>query len=641
MYVNICLLRSNIMGSMKYKGPLRDLCLLGTGDEIYYKNDISRNLDTIPINNLYKITDLNILFSNSRFYSSVDEHYLNLLKQDMLAYQITFNPLSFFALLEKYTLYNKKVINSVLPVILNISNVKIDEPISIKKSSEEIWKILQDFPEALSEMKQGEKFYGIKSIHDLQEVFKQMHKDGESFLHYVVRKNYVNLSKSLLDYDDGININVVNNYNQTLLSFVKSQEMLKLLRSKNIDENIKDIYGKLWFENLDNAYEVILDLIKHNQLPNNVVEQYLYNLLKNHDIHNAHKLIQKGYQVDFNLKTIVTEKITADLSLSTETQKHKIIMYLMEHNGIKIPVEFREAFNTTHYKRAEYAFLHGLTYKLASHYVDQELKNKNSEGSFEQKIMQLHNIYNNLSNDFFGVGSAIYDVTANNPQETYSIYRGITNQLTAEEIDLYFQYGHKSGANPLVLGFSMNQYGSQRIGHDLNWEVSSTMSTFSPFVAASYSRHGYIIESLLTKNIQYIEGKDSIKEIAMDHISGNGIVAIYKMKDYTVEATYRNPYYNQEIGQTLKDGASYEIEYVHSKYHGYKFNCNDYAGCKHLDANGYRANYDVFVKEFGLEKQQVEQNSLFVENFADRLQYTEQCANELLGVDLTLQCPAC
>ncbi|WP_039456162.1 ankyrin repeat domain-containing protein [Candidatus Jidaibacter acanthamoebae] len=572
-----------------------------------------------------------------------------------------------------------------MQLLIKDLSYKIDEKITFKFMHDEYRNLGAQFKEYLDTQ--------ISNTKNL-ELSDKMLTYNITILHIFV----LNKLKKILEYvlsNFEVNLNVLNDNNQTPLFYANTSEIAELLINHGADLSVKDIDGNMWLRNPD------LELIKYLK-EKNLISQFLGNdkILKNHFIkgnyEHAYKLFSYGMALKSTPLKDVVDAIETGLENSVENNKYQALLNLMHKAGIKIPSKFEHMIHTFHdnFTKDEFDFLDGFTHKLAAYYLnksEQDLKNQLASEcpmlkadlanrSFLDKELNysifadfktlctgstlLNKIENNFDSYYQLVGKALnrldddysLEVLTLNGlvpkpiEEEIAIFRGLKFNVDNEDINAWFKYGIKAfsiGENQKFLGFYVNQPWNKI--DEGRWEFGGTYVSLEPNMSAGFAggmtaknamnTESVFIEMRISKNSPHVCGSYTFEyELIFNSIKGEEVVAVYKLD--VEELNYNKKFKVISVAKNPYISNGIKPKYQVGEYIGVDQEAiNKYKSLKcHTEHTGdmksslYK-DYDDFINKYTLDQHSEDQNILLSTYFTDRVHYGNYTVKALFGFD--------
>ncbi|AIF81292.1 hypothetical protein I862_03660 [endosymbiont of Acanthamoeba sp. UWC8] len=570
-----------------------------------------------------------------------------------------------------------------IQLLIKNATVKVDEKITFKSMYDEYIKLGSQFKEYLDELINNIGSSGISKL---------LAYSG-SLLHIMVKSG----SKENLDYildNFEVNLNVLNDKNQTPLFYATTSKIADLLISHGADLSIKDIEGNIWFGNPS------LELIKYLSEKNYILP-ILENdkILKDHFIkgnyEHAYKLFSYGMALNPTPLKDVVDAIEVGLESSVENNKYQALLNLMHKAGIKIPSKFEHMIHTFHddFTKNDFGFLDGFTHKLAAYYLsksEQDLKHQlagecpmlkldlanrsflGKELSYStfadfkalcagsvllNKIDNDFDIYyqlvgkalNRLDEDFSLEVLTLNGLVPKPIEEEIAIFRGLKFNVDSEDIKSWFKYGIKAfsiGENQKFLGFYVNQPWNEV--DEGRWEFGGTYVSLEPNMSASFaagmtaentSQDSVFIEMRISKNSPQVCGSHTHEhELIFNGIKGEEVVAVYKLdveelnynKKFKVISVEKNPYISDDVKPKYQVGDYIEVD--QEAVSKYKSLECPAEHTADMKSILYK-DYDNFINKYTQDQYSEDQNTLLSTYFTDRVHYGNYTIKALFGFD--------
>ncbi len=484
------------------------------------------------------------------------------------------------------------------------------------------------------------------------------------------------------------NINALNKLGQTPLFFAQSAEVAEALIEHDADLSIKDKNGNIWVSNP--SLELIEFAIENKYLSDDYAERVAMSHFSKGNYEHAAKLYKIGFDLHIDPIEQMVEAIMNGLEKSIEKNKYQIVLNLINKAGITIPEEFTGLLNSVRddHKPQEFEFLNGLLHKLAQYYtnlskaslanalgsnegIDQAFSSFNFS---ELKLMYPDNLelaritdefsayyqvagkaLNILDNDFALEALTINGLRPDPLDEDITVYRGMKVNLSPDDIDSYFRFGHRAfsaGEYQKTMGFYVDQPWSAVGGR---WEYGGTYtsleavwaSKFADGITSFLEAESVLLEIRIPKGSAKICGSWKHEfEVVPSSISGENIIAIYTLdidsengvKKYRTIDVHKNPYINNAKMAHFKP-----FELINSDPSSIK-TYND-LGCKNLPAlsdiykSALYSSYEDFIERYSIDDYVNDQAQLKADYFSGREVYQEEFTYGFAGeCDLKLEC---
>lgn len=536
---------------------------------------------------------------------------------------------------------------------------------------------------------QGPKFkeYFDESTKDVifEDTIKPFFAEGGTLLHILVKSDQKELVKYVLaNYSH--NINALNHLGQTPLFFAQSPEVAKALIDSQADLSVKDHKGNIWISNP--SLELIDYAVTNNYLSGDYAKKVALSHFAKGNYEHAAKLYNIGFELNVDPREQMVNSIMNGLHNSIEKNKYQVMLHLINKAGIKIPNEFTGLLNSIRdeHKQEEFEFLNGLIHKLAQHYINiskvtlakslgesedldaafisfdfSQLKLNHPNNLELAKITDEFTAYyqiagkalNILDNDFALEALTINGLKPDPMDKDITVYRGMKVNLSPDDIDSYFKFGHRgfsAGEYQKTLGFYVGQPWNE-IG--VNWEYGGTYSSVEALFASDFanglSTHieavSILLEVIIPAGTAKICGScQDVYELITSTIYGENIVAIYTLdiysdtngKQYQVNKVHQNPYIDSANKPHFKSYEKIKSDPLSIKAY------ND-LGCHELPTlSGKSAlykNYTDFIESYTSENFAIDQDKLTKDYFAGRELYVEEFTYHLNGeCDLQIEC---
>jgi hypothetical protein len=583
--------------------------------------------------------------------------------------------------LNQYLYENNFVNNASIVKRLFVDNMqyKLDDQINVEDIFIEVTKYGPQFADILHE----EEF----------QFLKYAISNNGSMIHILAKLGQFNILNLLLN-ENKYNVNVVNELGQNALFYAKSTKIIELLISYNINVNQLDNAGNKWFQ-INNSRENIYYAMENNYISEQEAQEIIKQYLVDGNFINAAAVAKLSSADNINVKDLLVSAIIQGIESSVEGNKYKALLHLVNEAGIEIPNKHKFLLRSIKDNQdvTEFKFLYGMLHKLAQHYINLSksnlIKNLSNEGFdaisiskaiddafVTQDFSLLKKLCNNeslvlskiidkfsalafilsestslLNNDFAFEVITLNGLSSNliKLDNTQPVFRGVTINLTEEDIDSNFKYGHQAFTSALLkkqifLNFySDNEFLTEE-GQDR--EFGGTYSSLEAFHASKFANgmtsfkgendDGILYEFRFDKDMpQTCSSKIIETEIITSNIAGENIIAIYKVNTTSVIngpdlieiiSAIKNPYIKSTILPSYKVGDN--ISSDSTILEQYKKIC---------DQNIYSNKLDFTDENFIQD-----QASLSKDHFSNREGYKQDCFS-LTGyiVDLELQCPVC
>lgn len=538
---------------------------------------------------------------------------------------------------------------------------------------------------------QGAKFKNyfdnLSQYVEIISAIRPLFVEGGTLLHVLVKSDKRELVKYVLE-NYSYNINALNDQGQTPLFFAQSPEVAKALIEHESDLSIKDKRGNNWISNP--SLELIEYAVENEYLDANYAERVAHSHFTKGNYEHAAKLYKIGFKVNVDPREQVVNSIINGLLNSIEKNKYQALLNLIHKAGIELPREFNYLLRSVRddHSPEEFGFLNGLIHKLAQHYLNlakaylakdlgsyegldyvfetfdfSGLKLRYPDSKVLARINDEFSAYyqiagralNILDNDFALEVLTINGLRPDPLQADLVVFRGMKVNLSADDIDSYFKFGHRgfsAGEYQKTLGFNVNQPWNEIGGR---WEYGGTYSSveailashFADGITSSIDAESVLLEIRIPSGAPKICGSwKNEYEIVPSTISGEDIVAIYTLeiyrdtdgKHYQVSEVHRNPYIDSAIKPKFKT-------YEHIKEDPIAIKNYNSLGCVNLptliriNKSGLYKDYDDFIERYTSEDFIKDQDKLMQDYFEARELYREDFSYGLRGeCDLRIEC---